>query len=535
MNQIAAEVISRFKKNYRYAGKSVWAIDQRDYVVGKPKECQILITVPHVLQSMLMSPKNAVSWAPRIKRIIFDEVHSIGSADDGAIWEQLLLLSPCPIIALSATVGNPEEFSSWLAASQRATGTELSMVQHPQRYSDLRKFVYVPPPQKTAFDGLARTTRFRTLDFAEGMVSVHPVAALENARGGMPDDLALEPRDCLQLYWALAKAATEEWKVSEELDYKHLFGTKGAEIKKKDVVAWETSLKEVVVAWMKDSRSPFLKVVEILAGKEENGDETLALANAKVPENARDSSYLHENTLKLLQSLHTSNALPAILFNYDRKSCEDICVNLNKQLEEAETKWRETNPKWTSTVKAWEAHMANKSARGSKVAKISKPEAGQTKNDMIRDASELESSYLDRFDPKYPSAEFSFADTKKQGATELENDINEMIRWGIPEMLVNAFKRGIGVHHTGLNKYFPFDVVFRAPADLCAGNTVKQSRCSSVKDTSELSSPQELSLLVSTCQLVPPFSLAITSTLMLLTTAKHLVVLVVVDSTTLEM
>lgn len=461
MNQIAAEVISRFKKNYRYAGKTVWAIDTRDYTMNKPKDCQILITVPHVLQSMLMSPTNAVSWAPRVKRIIFDEVHSIGNAEDGAIWEQLLLLSPCPIIALSATVGNPDEFTNWLKATQQS---QLSMVMHPQRYSDLRKFVYVPPAEAKPFDGLDRTSRFRTLEFGEGMVGMHPIAALRNASGGMPDDLALEPRDCLQLYWALVKAANEEWKVPEDLDYKIVFGTKGAEITKQNLVVWEAALKVLVKEWMKDARSPFAKVTEILAGEKvvpekavlekvvpEKAEDPAAL---NVPADAKRDAYLHQNTLKLLQSLHTSNALPAILFNYERKSCEDLCETLCNQLEAAEIKWRETNPKWTSTVKAWEAYMASKSARGAKVAKISKPEAGQTKNDMMRDAGELESSYLDRFDPKYPSAEFSFADTKKQGVTELENDINDLIKWGIPEMLVNAFKRGIGVHHSGLNRYF---------------------------------------------------------------------------------
>ncbi|PUU72513.1 hypothetical protein B9Z19DRAFT_660542 [Tuber borchii] len=87
-------------------------------------ECQILITVLDILQIMLMSPSNARSWTPRVKQIIFDEVHSIGNAEDGLVWEQLLLLSPCPIIALSATVGNPEEFGSWLASTQRSIDSE---------------------------------------------------------------------------------------------------------------------------------------------------------------------------------------------------------------------------------------------------------------------------------------------------------------------------------------------------------------------------------------------------------------------------
>jgi superfamily II RNA helicase len=83
VNQIAAEVLSRFRKNYRYGGKTLWAIHNGDFSTFDPIECQILITVPSILSTMLMSPTNAKNWAPRVKRIIFDEVHSIGNAEDG--------------------------------------------------------------------------------------------------------------------------------------------------------------------------------------------------------------------------------------------------------------------------------------------------------------------------------------------------------------------------------------------------------------------------------------------------------------------
>jgi superfamily II RNA helicase len=83
LNQIAAEVLGRFRKNYRHAGKTVWAVDNGDFQIYNPTECQILITIPSVLSTMLMSPTNAKNWAPRVKRIVFDEVHSIGNAEDG--------------------------------------------------------------------------------------------------------------------------------------------------------------------------------------------------------------------------------------------------------------------------------------------------------------------------------------------------------------------------------------------------------------------------------------------------------------------
>ena len=187
VNQIAAEVGARFSKSYPgRQGKSVWGIHTRDYRVNNATGCQVLVTVPAVLQIMLLSPANSKqpnSWSNRIKRIIFDEVHCIGQSEDGVIWEQILLMAPCPIIALSATVGNPIEFRDWLAVSQATKKHKMDMIVHNARYSDLRKFVYLPP-QKREFDGLHKRKKLPVPGLDEGSsVSpsfrfVHPVAAL---------------------------------------------------------------------------------------------------------------------------------------------------------------------------------------------------------------------------------------------------------------------------------------------------------------------------------------------------------------------
>ena len=188
VNQIAAEVQARFRKAYHVnqEGHSVWAIHTRDYRVNNPTGCQILITVPEILQILLLGPENAKgpnSWARRVKRIIFDEVHCIGQPDEGVVWEQLLLLAPCPIIALSATVGNPDEFKAWLEGTQKVKGFELEMITHGSRYSDLRKFIYTPP-QKYEFQGLKPVERlpFPGLDSGDtamGQFSfIHPIGGL---------------------------------------------------------------------------------------------------------------------------------------------------------------------------------------------------------------------------------------------------------------------------------------------------------------------------------------------------------------------
>src|SRR5271170_6279841 len=110
VNQIAAEVYARFSKKYPSSGTSIWAIHTRDYRINNPYGCQILVTVPEMLQILLLSPRVSKIWGPRLRRIIFDEVHSIGNLEGGVVWEQLLLTTTVPLVALSATVGNALEF-----------------------------------------------------------------------------------------------------------------------------------------------------------------------------------------------------------------------------------------------------------------------------------------------------------------------------------------------------------------------------------------------------------------------------------------
>jgi superfamily II RNA helicase len=136
-----------------------------------------------------MAPSNAgraSDFSRRVKRIIFDEVHCIGQSDEGVVWEQLLLLAPCPVIALSATVGNPEDFRGWLERAQKVKGFELEMIVHESRYSDLRKFIYDPAPGRREFKGLAAVERlpFPGLDAEIGrkgdspFLFVHPIGSV---------------------------------------------------------------------------------------------------------------------------------------------------------------------------------------------------------------------------------------------------------------------------------------------------------------------------------------------------------------------
>jgi hypothetical protein len=459
VNQIGAEVQARFSKKYKHGGKSVWAIHTRDYRVNNPAGCQILVTVPHILQIMLLAPSNAKSWAPRVKRIIFDEIHSIGQAEDGVVWEQLLLLAPCPIIALSATVGNPEQFNDWLAATQRSSGFQLTMIQHQHRYSDLRKFVY-KPPKAFVFGGLRKRSTLGDvgLDGIPGFQFFHPVASLINKSRGMPADLTLEARDCLTLWQTMAKHQTPDYPVPEELDPK---ASCPQTITKLDVIAWEKELKKLLSSWMSHSNSPFDKVLQEFGAPL----EAPRLSKLQVsPSNCTaetaeiiDHGDLRKTALPLLTNLYEGNALPAILFNYDRSACEHIAEAILSRLQRAEESWKKASPKWKSLMQGYEKWQATKEVKAPRPVKSkNKGEDGErlSKADIERESAKRERSRYEFFDPNAPCEEFSFADMQKVEKSEMEGYFKRLEWNGVAPWLMMALTRGIGIHHAGMNRKY---------------------------------------------------------------------------------
>ena len=408
---------------------------------------------------MLLSPTNAKSWATRVRRIIFDEIHSIGQAEDGVVWEQLLLLAPCPIIALSATVGNPDQFNDWLTETQKASGSDLKMIQHGTRYSDLRKYIY-EPPTTFRFSGLGRSYGVGLgLDGLVGFEALHPVASLVDKSRGMPNDLALEPRDCLALWKTMCKYQTDASKVPDSLNPEKALPKC---IRKIDIFAWEKALKKVLMQWMDNKESPFDKVIQELIPYEKNRSpvpETVPSTSSSVTEEETiDSLSLKSTTLPLLYQLHKRRALPAILFNYDRDQCEQIAYSVLEQLVLAENQWKK-GAQWKKLMEGYEKYLEMKEKKPKKPTKPSKKtkgedEEGGSKVDRMREDASEGASVYDFFDPEAPQTDFSFANPKQLQKAELDEYVRAL-RWKhIREELIDLLKRGIGVHHAGMNRKY---------------------------------------------------------------------------------
>lgn len=140
--------------------------------------CQVLVTIPQCLEELLLD----ASWKKQIDYCILDEVHCIqefgtGDSTDNknntVVWEHIIDLLPCPFLALSATIGNPNEFQQWLNTTQERYSREVKIVKHQYRWSDLVLHCYLPDTSD------ASVTSFNTIldrHPKQAVQHVHPLA-----------------------------------------------------------------------------------------------------------------------------------------------------------------------------------------------------------------------------------------------------------------------------------------------------------------------------------------------------------------------
>ncbi|KAJ7492020.1 hypothetical protein FB451DRAFT_514183 [Mycena latifolia] len=462
VTQIAAEIYARFKKNLD--SKSLWAVHTRDYRINDPLKCQILVTVPEILATLLLSPPLARVWTPRVKSIILDEIHSIGQQEGGAVWEQIILMAPCPIIGLSATIGSPQDFSRWLGSVQEAHGFKYRTIEHPHRYSHLRKFYYALPeetPNETTEEpGIDEPTpcsdktpplQFKGLVLHEDTQRsrfLHPISLLSFGTCSMPQDLALEASDALTLYQALQKYDPG----CEALDPQTFFSSDPGPtlLVQKDIIRYERALKEKLVFLMETGkRSDRVPSSANIIGDLQD-PQLRSAKNLNIPP-SRDC--FKENLIFLLSDLHVKGELPAILFSFDRTDCEILAQELLFTLMKAESDWRKESRPWKEKVKQWENWTKRAKERERGLLKATKQR--KRDDDALDDREEQNQSWESSFDPADPSSEFSFAGTTSYSKSDLAEQIQELRRWSsTPDWALEGLRRGVGVHHAGMNKKY---------------------------------------------------------------------------------
>lgn len=222
--------------------------------------------------------------------------------------------------------------------------------------------------------------------------------------------------------------------------------------KKSAVLAWTQRLKAVLATWIRDTSSPFDQVRNSL---DLDGHANIL----SYTHDRRTLKNERESVFALICDLHKDDGLPAILFNYDRVECERVLEFVLEQLESAEKSWKESSKEWKNDLRDYNLWKTSNDKR--KAAK--KTSEKRTKDEKMRDEASSEISRWESFDPEWPLERFSFADGSRLTRSELAGFIasldSEMIR---PHLFL-ALKRGIAVHHAGMNRRYRqvVEILFR--------------------------------------------------------------------------
>ena len=119
-------------------------------------------------------------------------------------------------------------------------------------------------------------------------------------------------------------------------------------------------------------------------------------------------------------------------------------------LKKAENRWRATSPEWAEKIRAYESWKA-----GAKQREKQKERAARQRpdEDGPQDVAS-ETSWEASFDPSEPSKDFSFAGNYVNVSKEdVNKEIARLAKWsGADPRALAALKRGIGIHHAGMNK-----------------------------------------------------------------------------------
>jgi hypothetical protein len=456
--------------------------------VSGGKSTKILVLEPSCLEELLISSDpDVVAWREQLVYVIFDEVHCLST---NPTWERVLAMVSCPFIALSATIGNPEHFLSWLQTVQNETETKrkVRLVEHKTRYVDLRRHLYLPPaniPEKYDIVNQAKLAVKINCDHTSDLNGnilkhLHPLCHLTQSSfdaGQISGSLRQEPRDCMQLFDTMSdeietalNAAKEKNNVAEipvlelaagamkELHPDQFFGFV-LSINRWSVVSYENALNSVLISW---SQNPVLKPVAAKAlikiGNMWLSPESEA---AKLPEVtcqnniSGDFESISQHVLNLLCNLHQQDRLPALVFNFDTSMVEALAISTAQALEGAEARYNELNSKDIG-LKVKQAR-----ARDAKIASMREKQkvTTETADTSRKDNKNLQQEAAEvgeEIDLEGHLDSFTFMRVGGRNDEEIKSAVDKIGKMpgNTKGMLLRCLHRGIGIHHAGLpSKY----------------------------------------------------------------------------------
>ncbi len=116
---LANEKSKQFKQRYDGLFKTALSVGDFDSSDPHLMDYDLIICTAEKLDSLI---RHQAAWLRFVSTVIVDEVHLLNDVSRGPTLEILItllrkILPQVQLIALSATIGNPEELAKWLGAS----------------------------------------------------------------------------------------------------------------------------------------------------------------------------------------------------------------------------------------------------------------------------------------------------------------------------------------------------------------------------------------------------------------------------------
>eukprot|EP00668_Euglena_longa_P003425 GGOE01004010.1.p1 GENE.GGOE01004010.1~~GGOE01004010.1.p1 ORF type:complete len:2129 (-),score=578.38 GGOE01004010.1:277-6012(-) len=462
--------------------------------------CQILVTSPDMLQTLLTDVKLYSSISKRLQYLIVDEVHCIDELEDGALWERLLMLTRCPFLALSATIGNIDAFHGWLQRCQDVVrkhdeeehhgmarrGYKVhkvpdgKQVKEISRWSDLQKYLYIPKNPEARAQWMECRPKVSKQAFGQDTFHpIHPCSCLTTERlaaNGFPGDLGFVPRESTALFdrmMVVAKSDSAlEARMVQLVPETYFKGLPN--ISQMRAREYEKVLKEELQCWSQDpARQPLCDKVLAIHHKDLNAALQKVTTKGACQHQPDTEEWLAEHFIHLLTSLAAEDKLPVLVFNFEETSCENLAEKVVEFLEAKETEHRST-PEFKKKMQDLTKRQKEAEARAKKHEKLlnnKKDEEANEQDDF------LDLSDLGDLREREVLPQFTFVRAHEgEGLDEEElADIMKRVEKDYPKdhILHRSLLRGIGVHHFGLpyNYRQSVEMLFRAKHIKCVIST----------------------------------------------------------------
>lgn len=154
---LKAVVDAKFKDFQKEFGKNNVARLTGDYKTEDALKYPVVVMTTEVYRNMMLARKaKGQSFQHPESTVVFDELHYMGDAQRGSVWEEAIMLSPpkTQILGLSATISNDKKLVHWIQDIHTAPDKKAVLVSVPRenRHVPLHYFAYNPNEPNTIME-----------------------------------------------------------------------------------------------------------------------------------------------------------------------------------------------------------------------------------------------------------------------------------------------------------------------------------------------------------------------------------------------